>query len=251
VSAGAGYVDRNLRPATMIDVLEIVTRSRRAFHVSRLPETIVLAANAAAVELYCQSADAMIGRHASSLFHGADEVHTAVALSGLAAGAVDSYCAQRRLATPSGVHVWLCVRRFDVDESQIAVAMTIPIDQPHPLDGVEEEFATARGISWVSTATSGTTGVDASASRSNGESTFAVLDRLPARQREIVAALLLGQRTSAIAASMFLSDSTVRSHLSAIFKAFGVHSQTELLAALRPQKSAAEATRRAPPTNRG
>ncbi|MEY2553890.1 MAG: hypothetical protein QOC57_1750, partial [Ilumatobacteraceae bacterium] len=67
----------------------------------------------------------------------------------------------------------------------------------------------------------------------NNYGTLATLDRLPLRQRQIVAALLQGDRTPTIAASLFVSNSTVRSHLSSIFAAFGVRSQTELLSLLR------------------
>jgi PAS domain S-box-containing protein len=55
---------------------------------------------------------------------------------------------------------------------------------------------------------------------------------LSARQTEIVARLVAGQRPAEIARSMFLSPSTVRNHLAAIYRKFGVHSQAELLAAL-------------------
>jgi DNA-binding CsgD family transcriptional regulator len=55
---------------------------------------------------------------------------------------------------------------------------------------------------------------------------------LSVRQSEIVARLVVGQRAPDIARSMFLSSSTVRNHLIAIYRKFGVHSQTELLAAL-------------------
>ena len=101
-----------------------------------------------------------------------------------------------------------------------------------------EAFATAKGIGWVSRSpTLRTTRSVESGSGQVAESVFAVLDRLSARQREIVAALLRGERTSETAASMFLSQSTVRSHLSAIFNQFGVHSQTELLVLLRSQNA--------------
>lgn len=235
VRGGSFATGTTERPATMTDVLEFVSQSRQAFHVVRLPETPIVAANAAAVELYGESGDVIIGRHASSLFHGSDQVHAAIALSTLAAGALDSYCVECRSAiAPSGVKVRLCVRRFDVEDAQIAVVMTVPVDQPRPLDAVEEEFATAEGIAWISTASAArTTSADGSASGDVVEDTFAVLDRLSARQRQIVAALLRGERTSETAAAMFLSKSTVRSHLSAIFNEFGVHSQTELLALLR------------------
>ena len=55
---------------------------------------------------------------------------------------------------------------------------------------------------------------------------------LSARQTEIVSRLIAGERVHEIAQAMFLSPSTVRNHLVAIYQKFGVHSQTELLAAL-------------------
>jgi PAS domain S-box-containing protein len=55
---------------------------------------------------------------------------------------------------------------------------------------------------------------------------------LSARQTEIVARLIAGERPPEIAESMFLSPSTVRNHLTVIYRKFGVHSQAQLLAAL-------------------
>lgn len=57
-------------------------------------------------------------------------------------------------------------------------------------------------------------------------------NELSARQTEIVARLAAGEGVPEIARAMFLSPSTVRNHLAAIYKKFGVHSQAELLAAL-------------------
>jgi len=234
VAASSDPIDPKMRTATMIDVLDFVGRSPRAFHVIRLPETIIVAANPAAAELYGERPDDVVGRPASSLFRGADLVHAAIALSALAAGAVDSYSVHCRSANTSRVNAWLCVRRLDVEEGPVAVAMTVPVDQGRPLDPVEEEFATAGGIRWISTSPMPeSTDGDGFASPHRADGAFAVLDRLPARQREMVAALLRGERISATAASLFLSTSTVRSHLSSIYKEFGVHSQTELLALLR------------------
>jgi DNA-binding CsgD family transcriptional regulator/PAS domain-containing protein len=56
---------------------------------------------------------------------------------------------------------------------------------------------------------------------------------LSARQWEIASRLVQGERVGTIAAAMYLSQSTVRNHLSAIFQKFGVHSQAELLALWR------------------
>jgi two-component system nitrate/nitrite response regulator NarL len=56
---------------------------------------------------------------------------------------------------------------------------------------------------------------------------------LTVRQWEILTRLLRGERVPTIASELFVSQSTVRNHLSAIFERFGVHSQPELLALLR------------------
>src|SRR5579864_7986174 len=52
------------------------------------------------------------------------------------------------------------------------------------------------------------------------------------RQWEILTRLVDGKRVAEIAADLYLSPSTVRNHLAAIYRKFGVHSQTELLAKL-------------------
>jgi DNA-binding NarL/FixJ family response regulator len=62
---------------------------------------------------------------------------------------------------------------------------------------------------------------------------FAQLAQLTSRQWEILVRLLRGDRVSTIARNLFVGQSTVRNHLSATFRLFGVHSQAELLALLR------------------
>lgn len=63
------------------------------------------------------------------------------------------------------------------------------------------------------------------------------LGSLTARQWEVLDRLLAGERVPTIADELFISASTVRNHLSAVFEVFGVHSQAELLAALRGRAS--------------
>lgn len=65
-----------------------------------------------------------------------------------------------------------------------------------------------------------------------------VLFDLSTRQQEIASRLLRGERVPRIAAAMYLSQSTVRNHLAAIFRKFAVHSQEELLARLRDSRGA-------------
>lgn len=56
---------------------------------------------------------------------------------------------------------------------------------------------------------------------------------LTPRQVEILKRLLAGDRVPRIARDLYISQSTVRNHLSLIYRRFGVHSQDELLHVLR------------------
>lgn len=57
----------------------------------------------------------------------------------------------------------------------------------------------------------------------------AVLSRLTPREREVVRRLIDGDRVPSIAASLFVSQSTVRNVLSAVYRRLGVHGQQELV----------------------
>lgn len=82
--------------------------------------------------------------------------------------------------------------------------------------------------------------------------TLSLDHELSARQTEVVARLIAGERVPDIAQSMYLSPSTVRNHLVAIYRKFGVHSQAELLAVLLRASSAPGGHwRRQPGTSRG
>ena len=61
---------------------------------------------------------------------------------------------------------------------------------------------------------------------------FPQLSALSARQWEVLSHLMRGERVRTIAHKLFVSESTVRNHLSAVFERFGVHSQVQLLALL-------------------
>jgi DNA-binding CsgD family transcriptional regulator len=65
---------------------------------------------------------------------------------------------------------------------------------------------------------------------------------LTGRQLEIVARLIRGERVAGIARGMFLSPSTVRNHLTSVYRRFGVHSQGELMAVIRDLDHIEEAT---------
>ncbi|MCH2092414.1 MAG: helix-turn-helix transcriptional regulator [Pseudoxanthomonas sp.] len=56
---------------------------------------------------------------------------------------------------------------------------------------------------------------------------------LTQRERDIVAALVSGQTNAQIAASLFISDKTVRNTLTRIYGKLGVQSRTQAMALLR------------------
>jgi len=62
----------------------------------------------------------------------------------------------------------------------------------------------------------------------------AQLENLSPREVDIVARILRCERVPTIARSLYLSASTVRNHLSSIYRKVGVHSQVELIEALQP-----------------
>jgi DNA-binding NarL/FixJ family response regulator len=59
------------------------------------------------------------------------------------------------------------------------------------------------------------------------------LGKLTSREWAVLTRLLDGQRVSAIAAGLYVSQSTVRNHLSSIYAKLGVHSQVDLIRLMR------------------
>ena len=68
---------------------------------------------------------------------------------------------------------------------------------------------------------------------------YADVTILTRRQNEILRRLAEGQRVEGIARDLFLSQSTVRNHLSIIYRRFGVGSQSQLIEKLRAQQQSA------------
>jgi DNA-binding NarL/FixJ family response regulator len=71
------------------------------------------------------------------------------------------------------------------------------------------------------------------ASASSGPGATPGVQRLTARQREILELLDSGLRVAAIAELLVLSEATVRNHVHAVLVALGVHSQLEAVALAR------------------
>ena len=59
------------------------------------------------------------------------------------------------------------------------------------------------------------------------------LNELSPREVEIVNRMLRGERVAMIARALSLSASTVRNHLSSVYRKLGIHSQTELIEVLK------------------
>jgi DNA-binding CsgD family transcriptional regulator len=76
---------------------------------------------------------------------------------------------------------------------------------------------------------------DAHAAALARDGAAAALAELSSRQWEIVTRLQRGERVPTIADTLYLSQGTVRNHLMAVFRKFGVHSQEDLLTRLRQQ----------------
>ena len=62
---------------------------------------------------------------------------------------------------------------------------------------------------------------------------FPDLSRLTSREWQVLARLIDGERVKSIARHLYVSESTVRNHLSSIYSKFGVHSQSDLLLLVR------------------
>ncbi|MDT7544671.1 MAG: hypothetical protein QOE99_781, partial [Actinomycetota bacterium] len=65
------------------------------------------------------------------------------------------------------------------------------------------------------------------------------LHQLTTREYEIVVRLSSGERIPTIARGLFLSESTVRNHLTSVYRKLGVRSQIELMTWLRSREAAA------------
>ena len=69
--------------------------------------------------------------------------------------------------------------------------------------------------------------------------TLPEVNNLSTRQWEVLARIVRGERVPTIAAELHVSQSTVRNHLSVIFKHFGVRSQPELLRVIEAKAAVA------------
>ncbi len=160
-------------------------------------------------------------------------------LRGVASGLIESCQTRGRLRKPCGgeVQVVTWVRPYDGGRPcRRALLAVAPADAappvPDPLLASVDARRLARLEDHLRRIAIEVQVADVGALPSAGRSELARLDALSERQSEIVRRLMDGERVPAIAAALFLSQNTVRNHLSAVYRKFGVHSQSELLAHL-------------------
>jgi len=104
--------------------------------------------------------------------------------------------------------------------------------QMEPLPSVRE--AELEGHLWRIAAELEASGILMRADRTPGLSLARIGEAasLTPRQWEVLRRVTAGQRVPTVAKELYISQSTVRNHLAAIFERFGVHSQADLLARL-------------------
>jgi PAS domain S-box-containing protein len=182
-------------------------------------------------ELLGYPAEALLGRSAFDLIHPED-VSSLLLLAAYSSERPGGTCGRVRFLTGSGE--WI-VCRIAVQPlaglGPIAFAFALsPIPSDHTADPgrareLEEHLRRiAREVA--------ASGVAAWSTTMPTSLEVPELSRLSSREYEIVVRLASGDRVPTIARSLFLSESTVRNHLTSVYRKFGVHSQTELMSRL-------------------
>jgi len=181
-----------------------------------LESLLILDANEAAHDRLGFPPGTLVGLAFCDVMEPVDEDGALAAKRLLTSGDIDSFGATRYVHQPDGraaaVHIW--VRVVTASGAGFGLAT------------IEDELGHVRSLVAQTPGTSGGNTMDAPRV-SVGPFTE---PELSARQREIVSLLIGGATIREIAVSTYLSPSTVRNHLSAIYKKFGVHSQAGLLA---------------------
>lgn len=198
-------------PSAFAVALQECTSPALAFDPERL---LIVGVNEAAFELLGRDSGALEGVDVRDVVHRDESCAPTVAWELLASGQIESYRAARRhIHRRDGrrVQVHVSMQIATVGESKVGLAI------------IESDHRRHSGPSEVGRGVEGTRfsrGVEA------------VHEELSARQQEILAHLARGECVNEIAAAIYISPSTVRNHLSVIYKKFGVHSQAGLLVKL-------------------
>jgi diguanylate cyclase (GGDEF)-like protein len=229
--------------------------------------------NDAASALLGEPAATLVGRPVASLFQ-ACSAGTDLALDALSAGSIDSFRARRSLIVGDRVvPTWVQVRTMSLHIGTVAVWTLLPDDGRAINAELSASFwlgAVPSGLGLQQTDVRASAGVvsheriaemelhlenlsqairavAADVAGAAGDVALQVVPQpesvdwsrlagLSERQRDVVRRLVHGERVPAIATAMYLSSSTVRNHLSAAFRHFGVNSQSDLVQLFRPSQ---------------
>jgi PAS domain S-box-containing protein len=137
-----------------------------------------------------------------------------------------------RFRDGSGSWVMLCCVLTSLAGSTDRCFMLLPPAPPEAGDGAEGRAGRLEGHLRRIAAEVEASGILFRMGEPPDMTRFPQLRSLSLRQWEVLSRLLRGERVPTIAAGLFISQSTVRNHLSVIFSRFGVHSQAELVALL-------------------
>lgn len=184
-------------PSAVVTALRGWAKPAFAFEPEHL---LIVGVNEAGYELLGREPGTLEGVDLRDVVHRDEGCAPLTAWELVAAGEIESYRARRHIHLPDG-------RRVPVDASvRIATVGAASVG----LAAIEADHEATR----------------------SGRRPRAQRGGLSARQREVLTRLATGEGVNEIAAALYLSPSTVRNHLSVVYKKFGVHSQAGLLAKL-------------------
>jgi DNA-binding NarL/FixJ family response regulator len=126
----------------------------------------------------------------------------------------------------------LAVARFGDGTGRFGFGLAPAGDEPAPVGGTHRVAELEQRLARIAREVQAAGVVDGFAAFPDVQEVPGLRD-LTSRQWEIITRLLRGERVPTIARHMYLSQSTVRNHLAAIFRKVGVHSQADLLERLR------------------
>lgn len=191
-------------------------------------------------DLTGQSATGWSGRSLLEIVHPGDR-HRLSDPSGDPPGEAESRC-RVRVRTVHGGWTRACWLFAPLDPPSTSIAFALVVPYPdEPGSDAETRITELEGHLRRIGAEVRAAGVLDGLTATPAGAFHPALNELSTRQWQIVSLLLRGERVPAIARTLYLSQSTVRNHLTTIFRRFGVHSQSELLQVLtRPQPEPGE-----------
>jgi PAS domain S-box-containing protein len=216
VALGNGQPHPSAVAVAVAVALRECTRAALAFDPESL---LIVGVSEAAFELLGKDSNTLEGVDLRDVVHRDETCAPTAAWELLASGQIESYRAARRhIHRRDGrrVPVHLSMEIATVGLSKVGLAIIESEHRRQTTASPLESSEVARGVE-------GTRSSHCIEARH---------EELSARQREILAHLARGERVDEIAAAIYISPSTVRNHLSVIYRKFGVHSQAGLLVKL-------------------